>query len=667
MADIQQWRRKIQPASRVRTPALEDTEDTLPPATPKQRGLKSKVSSYFDLGLPKSTVGQEETAEPQLPIWPRDQLYPDPNVEDQMDSVMCRLMAHPHIPLDVCFNGNLMRIFEGYVRLKEERDTLQKRLDHDASAFQAMLSKYNMAEKDWQDEKEDFKEEVKRLEILLSKTSKRGLAEVTLARQDSSLRSRKRERSDHKETLLEFLDRAKILHPPDKIYESQRATMKPLFQSPTDKDKRISQTLAQKKSMTNIHADLPFGTPPRDMRFSLTNASMLEQQAPNTTRRRAATASTDTSVDTFSTFSAEGDIFRQGAGQSRQPDVPATDESAFSEIERLANTIALRRNVDPESVKPLLMKLFHAPHAASGDHKTGGISTGPGIGEDSAKSRGSARVVSGSVPVKRPSALSKASGFFNRLRPQLSVDNTSNSRSVSRRFSFEPGDDGAAQSRATAGVTVPSNSKDRFLRKSVSLDALQQMSQSTAVGVEEIHNLSPVAASPTTSAPAVDGRPPSRIPTPVFNTGYLAKPRQEREDSASSLLTAIKSAEDTEKRSNSLSSSVCNSPPTSRGDVPRISHPYEVDQGTLSAWRSQSSSSNRLLDRTNTLRGGNVAAAAARTTSNSSEATGSQTQPSARSYGSGWSNNGKIRQDVGSENARPMGWSSEHWFDTSGI
>lgn len=220
MADIQQWRRMIQP-TRARTPALDDA-DELSPTTPKQRGLKSKVSSYFDLAPQKSTFGQEETSESQLPTWPLDQLYPDPNAEDEMDSVMCLLMAEPYKPLDVRFNGCLMRIFEGYLKLKGERDHLQRRVDQEVATCQAMLNKYNMAEKDWQDEKQDFKEEVKRLEVLLSKASKRGLAEVTLARQDSKLRGRKREDGSHKETIFEFLEKTRLLHPSDSFYENQR-------------------------------------------------------------------------------------------------------------------------------------------------------------------------------------------------------------------------------------------------------------------------------------------------------------------------------------------------------------------------------------------------------------------------------------------------------------
>lgn len=209
MADIQQWRRRIQPA-RARTPAFDpdDTDDMASPATPKQ-GLKSKVSSYFDFRQHTKTASFNEDLESELPRWPTDQLYPDPNAEDEMDSVMCVLMSDPYARLDVRFNGALMRIFEKFMALKEEKEQLQRRLDQEVASYQAVLSRFNMAEKDWEDERRDYKDGVKRLEILLSKTSKRGVAEVTLARQESKLHRGRKTSDDNKETIFEFLDKMK--------------------------------------------------------------------------------------------------------------------------------------------------------------------------------------------------------------------------------------------------------------------------------------------------------------------------------------------------------------------------------------------------------------------------------------------------------------------------
>ena len=222
MADIQHWRRMIQ-SNRARTPALEpeDSEELLSPPIPQKGRLKRKVSSYFDFHANvKPVTANDIPGESQLPTWPPDQLYPDPKAEDEMDSIFCRLMSDPYSALDVQFNGSLMRIFESYIKLQDEKDMLQKRLDHETQTASALISKFNMAEKDWQDELQDYKEEVKRLEVLLAKASRRGLAEVTLARQDSKLRSRKAERQDGRETIFEFLEKTPRRH--DSVYNNQR-------------------------------------------------------------------------------------------------------------------------------------------------------------------------------------------------------------------------------------------------------------------------------------------------------------------------------------------------------------------------------------------------------------------------------------------------------------
>ena len=74
----------------------------------------------------------------------------------------------------------------------------------------------------WQQERQDYKAEVKRLELLLAK-GKRGLAEVTLARQDSILRHGKQRSlsgDDTLETIFEFLEKTKRYE--DSAWSSQR-------------------------------------------------------------------------------------------------------------------------------------------------------------------------------------------------------------------------------------------------------------------------------------------------------------------------------------------------------------------------------------------------------------------------------------------------------------
>lgn len=169
---------------------------------------------------------------------------------------------------------------------------------------------------------------------------------------------------------------------------------------------------------------------------------------------------------------------------------------------------------------------------------------------------------------------------------------------------------------------LPAAVRERLIRKSASMSFISDSSSMRAPAPTQ---LSPVAQSPSptlsaspsdwqqSATDAGDGRrPPSRIPTPVYSSGSRARPRQEREDSASSLLTAIKHSEDASHRSGSISSSSFSSPPASRVDLTQGLQGPESGHGSI----QRLSSSNRLLEHTNALRGSAYTVAAPKTADN---------------------------------------------------
>jgi hypothetical protein len=577
----------------------DDSEDCLSALTPK-RGLKPKLSSYFT-HTQKPSLPDDITTD--LPTWPPDELYPDLKAEEVLDGVMCRLMNAPYACLDVAHNSSLMLIFESYLQLKDERDRLHTCLESELATIQLLMGKFNTAEQDWDDEKQDYKAEVKRLEVLLAKASHRGVAEVTLARQDSRIRQRKSKKPQGKEEfILELLQKTK--RQGDQIWNSQRgtapkvhdhvtrltsdvwtATMKPLLHLASDQDRKTSQRLLAEKSTTTVNrTELPFGTPPMDLRFSLSRASVLEHRAKQKSRNRAGTNSTaqSTSEDTFSTFSCEENVGVNELAPVSSLETASMDD--FSSVEQIATALARRRQVDASRVMPQLLSLFGLPTPEESQSTSVPVKVTPPV---DAPIRAPWTRAHDSGTHKPRTVMSKASGFFWKLRPQLTVD-AATTGSSSRRFSFDPGDDSTTIGSApdTSPIGMPANVKERILRKSVSLYALAD----TDPRASDRH-LSPVAQSPTPSAPFNEGRIPSRIPTPVFSSGSLARPRQEREDSSSSLLTAIRHTEGS-ICSNSRTSSSYSSP----------QHPsVQAEPGSASMPRS--SSSHRLVEYTNALRG----------------------------------------------------------------
>lgn len=211
MTTIQQWRRGIQP-TRSRTPyaplETEEWDDYFSVTTPKRR-LKPKLSSYFNHNQKLSVQEGIAPITAELPSWPLEQLYPDPKAEEMMDSVMCRIMADPYAPLDVRHNSSLMSIFEEYLKLRDEKRQVHQQLQEEMATVRSLISKFDTAETNWLEDLRDYKEEVKRLEVLLARASKRGVAEVTLARQDSKLRNRKAQVDGGRNTTLEFLEKTR--------------------------------------------------------------------------------------------------------------------------------------------------------------------------------------------------------------------------------------------------------------------------------------------------------------------------------------------------------------------------------------------------------------------------------------------------------------------------
>lgn len=230
MADIHQWRRMIQPA-RSRTPGVgtDEPDNLLSPTTPR-KGLKPKLSSYFTQHAAPTAAGRFElshaceTLPPGLPAWPTTDAAPNPDPERLIDSVMNRLLAGPDRPLDSRFNGILLEIFESFRNLTDEKTLAQSHAQTEIEKRLALERTMREAAEQWDREKQIYKAEIKRLELLLSKGA-RGLAEVTLARQNSMLRCKRGNEDDVSkektlESIFEFLERSRRNE--EKIWTSQR-------------------------------------------------------------------------------------------------------------------------------------------------------------------------------------------------------------------------------------------------------------------------------------------------------------------------------------------------------------------------------------------------------------------------------------------------------------
>lgn len=397
MTDISQWRRRLPP---LRIPAnpnehhdRESTGDTSrSPVTPKKK-LKPKISSYFShhqssLHHVKSepnfvAIGSLSSAQSSPIVEHVFRMPHQPEAEQLMESLARRLMTDHARSLQPSDGSSILAIIEAYRHLLDKNVKLQQ-LAHDEKLLKRHAEvELLRAQQSWTDEREEYKAEVKRLELLISKGSS-GVAGVIQSRQNSVLRKRtnatnrtnRTTRSkvtveepvdvdDDKETVFEFLERTRI----DNDNENAKKTPKSdppshgdspeqtIAVTPTPKTRATSPSqkmriLSEEMSPTTAHDEQPFATPP----FSYL-AQRFEQQplaksrtertedlgmlASTESRRKASFAASSI----YSNLSSNGDALPDEEADDTLRELPVSPD--LQEIKRLAELIARPRGLSP--------------------------------------------------------------------------------------------------------------------------------------------------------------------------------------------------------------------------------------------------------------------------------------------------------------------------------
>lgn len=348
--------------------------------------------------------------------------------------------------------------------------------------------------------------------------------------------------------------------------------------SPSNRMAKLSRKLVKKTSKTSILAELPFGTPPSNLRStSLLQASYVEDQAAARDKIRTGSHSqtaiegrVSISDDTASTFSCPGDLLPDEISEKGSHTVGVSFEQRtdhdITGLVQMAATVFGRRGIDVDSVMPRLLELFR-PQISTEEVS---VKQADELQPQSTPSVPAA-VSTSAPPSRKPSHIM---GFINRLKPQLSLDTSLGPR----RFSFEFGDDTGPIGPNAQHAT----SRESLLRKSVSFSSFPEKTRrAPAAGVafdlspiecspvasartSTVHYVpvdgtsvdqSPVESSSTTSVRTPDSRRTSKIPSPAYNAA-LAKPRQNQNDVISGLLTATRDFEYMTQRSGSGGGSV---------------------------------------------------------------------------------------------------------------
>jgi hypothetical protein len=521
MADVYQWRRRIQPGhSHPLMPVGEHSETEPDLATngfgTSRKKVRPKISSYFHR---TSSANHGRSA-----VWSEDQRisfkesisYPsqtwpegcEPDPDQIMDSAMRTLMAEPYRPLDVKHNSPLLRIFESFRNLRDENAALLCKFNYELKTGYAAQHGIDLERQRWQHEREEYKAEVKRLELIICQ-QKEGVAGLMHARRGSILRKEHRRRTasgantsrdDPRETVFEFLERTRL---DDQAREeaarkAQRGMSKssvqnnsssqcftvPLRNRPASPSQKMT-ALSHKLSTTSHYNDLPFDSPPSPQEFtSLSQVSMFEVLA-----GRLSLSDTDSSEnDTTKLQHADRDTHDSSVVH---PDI----DGLLSRGTARFDTSDLP---DPY----------------------------PGLRASSFNS-GSTEHVPSHTPKFRPNSLR-----LNHLKH-------------ARNFSFEYGDDDhPPRNKTQHGASSP-------LHHSIPADySTMKLSTASPRNAPGMLVADAIVRSPL-STPMLESPGLSKIPSPVFDPS-LARPR--REDSSSSFLTVIRAEGDSSSTSNTLDS-----------------------------------------------------------------------------------------------------------------
>lgn len=231
MADVHQWRRRIQPGFPRSLMPVGEQDEPEPVVTSgfgsSRKKVRPKISSYFSHRIPSSghnkssllsdnqRISLDTTASPSYETWPEGR---EPDLDQIMDSIMRTLMAEPYRPLDVKHNSPLLMVFEGFRNLRDENADLRRRLSHEVDGRLTAQHGVELERQSWLQEREEYKAEIKRLELIIAQ-DKADVAGVMRARQGSILQPEHRRRTtsgvnaggdDPGETVFEFLKRTRV-------------------------------------------------------------------------------------------------------------------------------------------------------------------------------------------------------------------------------------------------------------------------------------------------------------------------------------------------------------------------------------------------------------------------------------------------------------------------
>ncbi|KAI0116800.1 hypothetical protein F4814DRAFT_439382 [Daldinia grandis] len=164
---------------RSRTPSIPRTP-TSPERVPRRAASNLSLASYSSHEPLTGSSGAS------LFIREQDKIWYNPSLDQMVEALQVVLMTQGALrPIPIEYNSYILHLIEGFANSQERIQTIDATYTEARHSLEYHLEHFKSVADEWLDRESQYKAEIKRLEILLSRTSSDGLEAVTLARTNS--------------------------------------------------------------------------------------------------------------------------------------------------------------------------------------------------------------------------------------------------------------------------------------------------------------------------------------------------------------------------------------------------------------------------------------------------------------------------------------------------
>ncbi|KAI1800574.1 hypothetical protein F4811DRAFT_564671 [Daldinia bambusicola] len=157
------------------------------PRTPTspERGPR-RAASNLSLASRSSLEPLTASSDASLFVREQDKIWYNPSLDQMVEALQVVLMTQGTLrPIPIEYNSYILHLIEGFANVQERIQTVDSAYAEARHSLEHHLEHFKSVADEWLEREGQYRAEIKRLEVLLSRTSSDGLEAVTLARTNS--------------------------------------------------------------------------------------------------------------------------------------------------------------------------------------------------------------------------------------------------------------------------------------------------------------------------------------------------------------------------------------------------------------------------------------------------------------------------------------------------